>query len=340
MRQSAAEKIWTWLNSKTLLLGTLTSLLIISLLTLLLPQSPVPPTDEAAFSRWLAKIRPTLGQWTSPLVTLQWLSLKTSLWQRIPLALLTLAMAARTAQLAATWQQRSTIERARQALICIGALFLLTGWGIHVRWGWAISDITAWPDETITLPERDLTLPPTNGETQVALHGYGYYLTREQSAIGLQAQAWNDQDVSIPLLTSTHGEPQEKLRLILNEQKPDAYFAIPSADLIFRANFQHASPNPTLLVQIYRSPSGELITETLINGSSGSLFTEDLRLQLESISIPQLRVTYNPGAPLTVAGWAALLFSGLEQINTKTRWWPEISHQQTDKKDTISEQEE
>jgi hypothetical protein len=310
--REAVERVWKWLIGTAALLEILTALLLVLLLSFVLPQSPVSPADEAAFSRWTASIRPTWGSWVAPLALLHWLSLRTSLWLRIPLALLALVTSARLAHLAATWRERTAAERGCPLLAGVGALLLLAGWAVGLRWGWTVSEVTAWPGEALYLPERGLTYLPVEGDRRLVCHRYGHYLLRDDPDIGWEAKAYDEAGAIVPLATSTRGATQEKVRLVLNPQNPEAYFAIPSAGLIFRASFRQdrVAGDPPLLIQIYRSASGELITETVLRGD-GSLLTETLNLQLKSVLLPQMRVVYNPGAPLTATGWLLLFLSGL-----------------------------
>ncbi|MEA3397606.1 MAG: hypothetical protein U9R05_09115, partial [Chloroflexota bacterium] len=115
-----AERAWDWFNGPIFLTSILAFLGLILLLSLVLPQAPVTPTDEAAFSRWLAEVQSILGRWTEPLAALGWLSLRSSLWQRSALAMLSLAVAVRAAGLVASWSNLVVFERVRRILICGG----------------------------------------------------------------------------------------------------------------------------------------------------------------------------------------------------------------------------
>ena len=330
--REAIERVWKWLIGTAALLEILTALLLVLFLSFLLPQSPVSPADEAAFSRWTASIRPTWGSWVEPLTLLHWLSLRTSLWLRIPMALLALVTSARVAQLAATWHDHTVAERVCHLSIGFGALLLLVGWAVGLRWGWTVSDVMAWPGEALSLPEQGLMFPSVEADRRFAWYGYAHYLLRDDSGVGLEARAYDETGSLVPLVTSTRGTAQEKVRLVLSPQNPEAYFAIPSAGLIFRASFQQeqGDSDPTLLIQIYRSASGELITETVLRGD-GSLLTETLNLQLKSVPLPQMRVVYNPGALLTAAGWLLLFLSGLIGWRIRARRGDILTHPEYEK---------
>ena len=305
-----AEQAWDWLSGPTFLTSILAFLGLILLLSLVLPQAPVSPADEAAFSRWLAGVQPVLGHWTEPLASLGWLSLRSSLWQRSALALLSLAVAVRAAGLVESWSQIVVFERVRRILICGGGFLLLLGWGMQLTWGWVEPAVVTWPGEPLILPEQELTLSPVTGTHRLLRRGYGLYLIHTDTGIGLEAQAWDDAGDPVLLQASTQSTPQKSLRLALSGPSSDAYFALPSANLVFRANMQAPPPDASIQIQIYRSSTGELVTETTLSGS-GDLFTSNLRLHLENTPLPCLRVVYNPGAPLTALGWLLLAVAGM-----------------------------
>lgn len=311
-----AERAWSELGGTRFLVAVLTVLGLLLLLSLVLPQAPVLPADAAAFSRWLAEVRLTLGVWTDPLHALGLLTLRASVWMRGALALLALALVARAGALVESWPAIGRLERARRSLVCMGALLLILGWGMHLLWGWTEVGVTGWPEEEIFLPDRDLALALDH--QRFARLGYGLYLVRSGGSVGLEVRAWDDDGDALSLLISSGAVPQEQVRFSLSEQSPDAYFGIPSVDLIFRARMQQRAPAPGIQVQVYRSASGELLTETLLNGS-GALYTEDLRLTIDTTLLPDFRVIYNPGAPVTVIGWLLLVVAGLAGMRFRGR---------------------
>lgn len=308
------------------------------LLTLILPQSPVPPADEAAFARWLAEIRPTLGSWTGPLADLGLLSLRTSWWQRLSLALLALAGAARCSILVENWNETGRLGRVRQVALIIGPVALIVGWGLQITLGWSKSGVIAWPGEPTPLEEHQLTLPVVDEATRLARHGYGLYSLREERALGLAAEAYNEEGEHLGLLASSRGEPKERLRLYLNLQQPDGFFALPSVGFVFRASLLKPPPETRIQVQTYRSSSDLLVNETVLEGS-GSIFIDDLRLDLESTPLPQLRVIYNPGAPVMALGGVLLGVSGGIWVGGQLGWWRVTAQETAEKEEATPEAE-
>lgn len=306
------ERIWHGLQKTVVLFVVLTFLLLLLLLTIALPQSPVSPADEAAFLRWLANIRTALGTRASVLAPLGLLSLRYSWWTRGVLVALTFVALARTARLFERWGRIRAFGRAVQIVILAGALLLLIGWGVQMRTGWIETGVSAWPEETTTLASHDLSLTLPEDPGWITLERYGLYLIREEMGLGLEISAEDENGTQLPLLTSAQGESEENLRLILTPQSSDAYFALPANRLIFRLTLQASPPDSQIRVQIYRGSGGELLTETTLQGR-GTLFADNLRLQIEETPLSQLRVVYNPGAPLAAIGSGLLLLGALAE---------------------------
>ncbi len=307
------ERIWHGLQKTVALFVILTFLLLLLLLTITLPQSPVSPADEAAFLRWLANIRTTLGAQVSVLASLGLLSLRSSWWTRSLLVALTFVAVARTVHLLERWERIRAFGRAVQIVILAGVLLLLIGWGVQLRAGWIETGVSAWPDEPVTLTSHGISLTTPENPGWITPERYGLYLIREEMGLGLEIRAEDESGTRLPLLTSAQGESQEQLRLILTPQAPDAYFALPANRLIFRLTLQTSPPDSQIRVQIYRGTGGELLTETTLQGR-GTLFADNLRLQIEETPLPQLRVVYNPGAPLAAIGSGMLLLGALAEI--------------------------
>lgn len=304
-----AERLWAWLNAPVLLVFPLLLVGCAFLLSLWLPQSPVPLRDAAAFSRWLASVRPQLEPHADWLAAWGLLALQTTLWMRLPLALLALILAARGVALRERWPALSPLARARQLLIALGLAGLLVGWGVQLRWGWVETGILAWPGEPVSLPRSGAALPPSKEGARLRLYR-GVLLFDEALTLGLDVQARNHEGEIVPVQLAARSAAQSEARFILSAQLPDGYFGIPEADLVFRITLQQPPPEPQIQVQIYRSSSGALLTETLLRGS-GLIFADKFQFQLNGVFVPQLRAVYDPGAPFTLAAWALLAAAGV-----------------------------
>jgi len=307
------ERVWHRLNKPSTLLALVIFLLLLLILTFLLPQTPVSPANEAAFLRWLGEVRTSLGASTSLFASLGLLSLRTSWWTRGALALLTLVLAARCARLGERWNDLTPGDRALRLSPLLGGLLLLIGWGVQLHYSWIESGVSVWPRETITLPAHDLTLTAPADAKWFTPRTLSLYLVRESHGLGLDITASEEDGDPIPLLPSAQGEPRERLRLILTPQSPDVYFALPSSRFIFRLTLLAPSPEPQFRVQIYRGSGGELLSETVLQDEE-QLFVEDLQLHFKNTRLSQLRVIYNPGAPLMGVGGSLLLVGALVEL--------------------------
>jgi hypothetical protein len=88
----------------------------------------------------------------------------------------------------------------------------------------------------------------------------------------------------------------------------DRYFAIPEAQLIVRLTpqpDQAISAHTPVLVQVYRSPAGQLTTETVVEGDA-ELTVGDVTLELTSAPYARLAAAFNPGLWPTAAGLVLL----------------------------------
>ena len=289
------------------------ALAILQLLILLLPQAPVSPANDLIYTRWLAEQRLTLGRWTDLLATLQLLSLRSSLWMRGALALLALVSAAHGDALVKAWPEIASRVRVRRFLpLASGVLFLL-GWGMHTFWGWTEPNLTAWPVSPLEIPQREITLSPPHNAFALWHGVYGLYLIPEGRGMGVEVEANEEEGAPLELLPSRREEPQQQLSLVLTTVAPDAYFALPKTEYVFRLSYLLDST--ALQIQAYRSASGELLTEAIL-GDDGTLSIDkedEVQLRFRIFDIPQFDAVYNPGAPFEALGLGLLGIGSLLQ---------------------------
>ncbi len=309
-------RVWAWLSEDRRFLEIFAALVIIQLLILLLPQAPVSPANHLIYTRWLAEQRLTLGRWTDFLSTLQLLSLRSSLWMRGALALLALVLAAHVDAFTKAWPDVTLGVRARRFLPVAGGVLILLGWGMHTLWGWTESDLTAWPASSLEIPSQEITLSPPH---HFALwHGvYGLYLIPEGRSLGVEVEASAEDGAPLELLPSRREEPRQQLSLVLTATAPDAYFALPEAEYVFRLSYLVDAT--ALQVQAYRSASGELLTEAILDDDGalaidkGNDKGDAVQLSFRIFNIPQFDAVYNPGAPFEAVGLGLLGIGSLLQ---------------------------
>jgi hypothetical protein len=321
--QQGLDKVWRWFGEDRRLLEILIALLVIQGMGLIIPQAPVPRTDGPGYSRWIAELRPTLNVWTTPLSTLGLLTLRTSLWTRGILVILVLIVVVRSGSLVETVQAFASLRKWLYGLLCLSSLLIITGWGLQTARGWKQSEVIAWPDMEIIISERGLTLPPQNGNVRLWTGYYGLYFVPRGTSIGLEVQAFDGQGEVLALLSSARSDPQEKLYIALTTETPEAYFALPDVGLVFRVSRIQGS-DTHIQAQVYRSASGELLAETVLQGD-GSLFANDIRLKLERYVLPHFEAVYNPGAVFEGLGMLMLIATIVGQGHISRKMAPQGS---------------
>ena len=313
--QRILNQMWRWLSADRRLAEALIALLIIQAIVLFFPQAPVSISTSPVYARWLAGLRPTFKTWTTPLATVGLFTLRTSLWMRVLLAWLALIVAARFDDLLEHWKEWLRSRRWLQVLVCVAGVLILAGWGMQTLWGWKQSDVIAWPETPIAIPERGMTLPARDDVS----HGwliplpagqYGLYFVPKGSSVGLVVQASDTQGQVLPLSPTARDDPQDELRLALTVETPEAYFALPQVGYVFRLSRSQETDGP-IQAQVYRSADGELLVETTLQVGEllGNyvLLADDVRLELKRYALPRFEAVYNPGALFEGIGMLALL---------------------------------
>jgi hypothetical protein len=96
---------------------------------------------------------------------------------------------------------------------------------------------------------------------------------------------------------ASEAEPSNEVMIALTE---DGYFAIPEAALISRLTPRSSEAYARVDVQVYRSPPGEMITETVTEkGGEARLEVEGVTVEFTPAPYALVTATHNPGR------WAA-----------------------------------
>lgn len=173
-----------------------------------------------------------------------------------------------------------------------GALLLLIGLLITHLWGWRTEGLIVQSGERVALPSgRWVEL---DKEARDVTHGPGVVTFVERRGPGVQASATDDAGLPLSLQQTTGADPVAQLKIALAE---DQYFAIPEAQLVIRLAPQSSDTSEAhtpVLVQVYRSPPGQLTTEAMIEGNA-ELPVEDVTLEFASAPYARLTATFNPG---------------------------------------------
>ncbi len=302
------ERIWNWLGKDRRAIEILVALLLMQLITMLLPQSPVPVTQSTAFTQWVAQLRPKLGSWVRPLTILGLLAVRSSLLFRILLACLGLLTAVRIDALRESWHTLSNTTRRVILLFCTGSFLIIAGWAVQMVWGWAVPEIINWPNTPIIVAEHTLSLSPKIPRSLMWTEKYGIYLLRTGWATGLDITATDEEGQPLSMLRTSKDELHDNLQVILIGAPPEAFFLTPETELVYRLHQLEDKYNAPIFAQVYRSASGELLAEVpLIHGED--LVVETTRITVTRLQLPRYRILYNPGAPIESTGLVLLLAS-------------------------------
>ncbi len=297
-------------------------LLLVQLTTLLLPQSPVPASQTATFTQWVAQLLPSLGSWLRPLTFLGLLNIRSSVLFRAILALLGLLTAVRIDTLWESWRRMRIAARNTLLLFCIGSILVISGWMIQIVWGWAVPEIVTWSGTPITITEHNLTLAPKPPGSLLWTEKYGIYLIRTGWAVGLDIVAADEMGQPLEMLRSSKDELHQELKVILSGAPPEAFFLIPETELVYRLHQLEDNYNAPVNAQVYRSASGELLAEvTLIDGEN--LVVETTNIAITRSQLPRYRILYNPGAPLEGLGVILMLACVIRQAGQADQYKPD-----------------
>ena len=300
--------VWTWIADRKRWAEAIIVYTILHLLTFVLPQAPTLPKNSAAFTRWLAGIRPIFGDRTSMWAELGLFTLRSSLILRLTLG--TIGLLA-VVQLAHLWEHRQEFgSRRRYSILALSlsGFLLIGGWFAHIRAGWVASGVIAWPDEPVVV--RNFQLGSIESKTPLPIwtRHYGLYLVPEGERTGLTVRAFDAEGQALSLLSSVRDDPKTEMRAVLTDQAPEAFFAAPEAGIIFR----FSQWQDQVQVQAYRSASGELLAETSL-ASQTPLTLENVTLDVETQALSRYRAVYNPGAVFEGLGILGIVVSlGLE----------------------------
>ena len=204
-------------------------------------------------------------------------------------------------------------------LVHLGPLLLLVGLWVGGMRGWRVEGLIGEAGKrvdvpgggTVALMETPAGWASDRPGVRLYVAGVGPELT--VSAVDSEGDALGLQQATGEPLSST-------LQFRLTEREPDAYFAIPEAGLVVRIAPESEAvlqPGMSLRVQVFRSPSGNLVWEESIQGEAAELAVEGVRIRIERGTYPVLSAVYDPGRWLKVM---ALVVTGLAMLGWG--FWP------------------
>jgi hypothetical protein len=192
-------------------------------------------------------------------------------------------------------------------LIHAGGLLLLVGLLVTHLWGWRADDVIVRGGERAELPYAGAWVALRSGGHETA-HSPRIVTYVEEPLPGLEVRAGDGTGHPLLLQQTADTGRVPQLTLPLTE---DRYLAIPAAQLVVRL-----APQPDeiadaaccpVLVQVYRSPSGRLATETVVTEVETELAVGDITLALTHTPYARLTAVFNPGLWPTGFGLAILV---------------------------------
>ena len=320
--------IWQVAISDGLLIALLLGVSFGLTLTAWLPQMPL--ADPSASAQWLSMTQARFGQATATMQALGLFTITHSFGFRALLALLGGCLLLRLiegserfrrnremAQPAGEWRSLADLNlpdavsdlRDRRyrvlgesplfqadrwpwadlfpLLIHTGALLLLAGLLITYLWGWQVEGLIVQSGEQAALDDAEKWVA-LDKDGRGVTHSPGIVTFVEQRGPGVQASAADETRHPLALYQTTESTPVTQLRIVLTEER---YFAIPEAQMVIRLV---AQPEGSVLVQVYRSPPGQLITGQVVEGDA-ELEVEGVTLEFASVPYARITATFNPG---------------------------------------------
>jgi hypothetical protein len=178
----------------------------------------------------------------------------------------------------------------------VGALLLLAGLLLSRLWGWQVEGLVLQNGQRASLPGAGNWVALTENGGGMT-HSSGVVAVFEARGPGVQVRAVGESDQPLQIQLASEAEPSTEVMIALIE---DRYFAIPAAALIARLTPQSTEAYTRVDIQVYRSPPGEMIAETVTEeGGQAKLAVEGVTLEFTPAPYALVTATYSPGR------WAA-----------------------------------
>ena len=263
-----------------------------------LPQMPA--SDPVKYARWLSDAHARFGGATEAMRSLGLFTVARSLVFRSLVALLAGCLLLRLVEQVQQSKERrmasigaTPLGEVFAMLQHVGALLLLTGMLLASRWSWRVEGQIVQSGTPAYLPSARGWVT-VNGEHQTLLHSPGIIPYVEKRGPGATISAADRLGNPLMLYETTDSDPVALLTVALTE---DRYFAVPEAHWIVRltrASGPILGADDPILVQVYRSPTGVLIAQEAIEGTS-QLDVGEATLRIEALPYIQFSATSNPG---------------------------------------------
>ncbi|MGD8998562.1 MAG: hypothetical protein PVH80_10670, partial [Anaerolineae bacterium] len=174
----------------------------------------------------------------------------------------------------------------------MGALLLLAGLILARLWGWQVEGLVLQNGQRVSLPGVGNWVALTENSS-ATIHSSRVAASLDGRGPGVQVRAVGNGGRPLQIQLATDTEPRSEVMIALTE---DTYLAIPEAELIARLTPRSTQAYARVDVQVYRSPPGEMITETVTEeGGEARLVVEGVTIELTPAPYALLTATHNPG---------------------------------------------
>lgn len=209
----------------------------------------------------------------------------------------------------------------------LGVLLVLMGLAISAAAGWRASNLTLGVGQATLIGHGTpysihLDSFDSTGVGELALLGEADQIGTSRLTFGqpmhlagltmfvsgkgpaIRASATLADGQPLGLQTSATSAPAPELLLLLTRDEPDRYFAVPDSGLVVEVSRNSGQP-PEIGVQVYRSQTGAVITDTQIR-SEGQLNIENVTLTFSEETYAVLDLVHDPGRLVTQIGMVML----------------------------------
>jgi len=349
------RRIWRVATSNSVLVLLLLAIAVSVTLTAWIPQEP---SADEAYARWFSQMQARFGEMAPVMRALGLFNIVPSIGFRVLLALLSACLFLRLVERVdrlrqdremeepqGAWRETSgqdlpellnSLRRRRyrvvnasswfqvdrwpwsgvlSVMIHVGGLLLLMGLLLSHLLGWRVGGLIVQEGERRSLREAEAWVGLAEDGDDVR-HSPGVATFIEERGPGVRVSATDGNGESLELLLSPEAEPRTELMIALTE---DAYFAIPEAELIVRLAPRTGDAYTRVEVQVFGSPTGEVISERLTDKGGHSAFTvEDVSLTFLSAPYARVVATHNPGRMPAGLGLTMLMIGIVGKLV-----WPE-----------------
>ncbi len=368
--------LWRFATSNEVLVALLLAIAVSLTLTAWIPHRPSSNVD---YARWLSQTQARFGEATSTMQALGLFNIVSSFGFRMLLALLSGCVFLRLiegvdrlvtdqaiAEPGSEWEPVSDqpfvklldgLKRRRYRIVNassfyqvdrwpwsvvlplmahLGVLILLLGLLLSQLFGWRAEGLVLQRGERRSLPGGDNWVALTE-DGSGARHSPGLVTFVEESGLGVQVSAVRGDGESLQLLLTSDAEPSTELKIPLTG---DTYFAIPEAELIVRLTPRSEEPYARADVQIYGSPTGEIISERATDKGGQAVFdVRDVTFTFDPMPYARVMATHNPGRLPTGLGLVMLMIGLVGSLMcSERRFWLRQVRQEAERRSPQKEE--